>query len=95
MGETGRNAGPPGRREIGHGKLAWRPAGGSASGDDFPYTIRLRLRDHGIERLVLDGDRVWRLVSVDDGRRVPLKAPVAGVAMGLILQDDGQYAVLT
>ncbi|MEM9139699.1 MAG: polyribonucleotide nucleotidyltransferase, partial [Pseudomonadota bacterium] len=94
VGETGRN-GPPGRREIGHGKLAWRALQAVLpAATDFPYTIRLVseiTESNGSSSMatVCGGS----LSMMDAG--VPLKAPVAGVAMGLILQDDGQYAVLT
>ncbi len=67
VGETGR-MGAPGRREIGHGKLAWRaihpmlptPA-------EFPYTIRVVSEITEFERLVLDGDGL-RLFARADGR---------------------------
>lgn len=94
VGETGRN-GPPGRREIGHGKLAWRALQAVLPAPtDFPYTIRIVseiTESNGSSSMatVCGGS----LSMMDAG--VPLKAPVAGVAMGLILQDDGQYAVLT
>ncbi len=55
VGEVGR-VGSPGRREIGHGKLAWRAlAGGSACGNRLPLHHPRGVRDHGIQRLVLDG----------------------------------------
>ena len=86
--------GSPGRREIGHGKLAWRairpmlpPA------HEFPYTHPRRLRDHRVERLVLDGDGV-RLLAGADGRRRAAARPVAGIAMGLILEGE-RFAVLS
>ena len=68
VGETGR-MGAPGRREIGHGKLAWRaihpmlPAQGRV-----PLHHPRRLRDHRVQRLVVDGDGV-RLLAGADGRR--------------------------
>ena len=94
VGEAGRMMGP-GRREIGHGKLAWRALQAVLpAATDFPYTIR-------IVSEITESNGSSSMASVcgaslsmmDAG--VPLKAPVAGVAMGLILQDDGQYAVLT
>jgi len=94
VGEAGR-MGPPGRREVGHGKLAWRALQAVLPAPtDFPYTIRLVseiTESNGSSSMatVCGGS----LSMMDAG--VPLKAPVAGVAMGLILQDDGQYAVLT
>ena len=94
VGETGR-VGPPGRREIGHGKLAWRALQAVLpSATDFPYTVRVVseiTESNGSSSMasVCGGS----LAMMDAG--VPLKAPVAGVAMGLILEDDGSYAVLT
>ncbi|WP_227285802.1 polyribonucleotide nucleotidyltransferase [Boseongicola sp. H5] len=94
VGEAGR-VGPPGRREIGHGKLAWRALQAVLPAPtDFPYTIRLVseiTESNGSSSMasVCGGS----LSMMDAG--VPLKAPVAGVAMGLILEDDGSYAVLT
>ena len=94
VGEAGR-VGPPGRREIGHGKLAWRALQAVLpAATDFPYTIRLVseiTESNGSSSMasVCGGS----LSMMDAG--VPLKAPVAGVAMGLILEDDGEYAVLT
>ncbi len=94
VGEVGRVSGP-GRREIGHGKLAWRALQAVLpASTDFPYTIRLVseiTESNGSSSMasVCGGS----LSMMDAG--VPLKAPVAGVAMGLILEDDGKYAVLT
>ncbi|AZQ65887.1 polyribonucleotide nucleotidyltransferase [Silicimonas algicola] len=94
VGEVGR-FGPPGRREIGHGKLAWRALQAVLpSTTDFPYTIRLVseiTESNGSSSMasVCGGS----LSMMDAG--VPIKAAVAGVAMGLVLEDDGSYAVLT
>ncbi|QFU09887.1 Polyribonucleotide nucleotidyltransferase [Rhodobacteraceae bacterium THAF1] len=94
VGEVGR-FGPPGRREIGHGKLAWRALQAVLpAATDFPYTIRLVseiTESNGSSSMasVCGGS----LSMMDAG--VPLKAPVAGVAMGLILEEDGDYAILT
>jgi len=94
VGEAGR-VGPPGRREIGHGKLAWRALQAVLPANtDFPYTIRLVseiTESNGSSSMasVCGGS----LSMMDAG--VPLKAPVAGVAMGLILEEDGSYAVLS
>ena len=94
VGEVGR-FGPPGRREVGHGKLAWRALQAVLPpATDFPYTIRLVseiTESNGSSSMatVCGGS----LSMMDAG--VPLKAPVAGVAMGLILEDDGRFAVLT
>ncbi|MFD0859321.1 polyribonucleotide nucleotidyltransferase [Roseovarius aquimarinus] len=94
VGEAGR-VGPPGRREIGHGKLAWRALQAVLpAATDFPYTIRLVseiTESNGSSSMasVCGGS----LSMMDAG--VPLKTAVAGVAMGLILEEDGSYAVLT
>ncbi|MBR9650204.1 polyribonucleotide nucleotidyltransferase [Thalassovita aquimarina] len=94
VGEVGR-VGSPGRREIGHGKLAWRALQAVLpASTDFPYTIRLVseiTESNGSSSMasVCGGS----LSMMDAG--VPLKSAVAGVAMGLVLEDDGSYAVLT
>ncbi len=94
VGECGRSFGP-GRREIGHGKLAWRALQAVLpAATDFPYTIRLVseiTESNGSSSMasVCGGS----LSMMDAG--VPLRAPVAGVAMGLILEDSGKYAILT
>ena len=94
VGEVGR-VGSPGRREIGHGKLAWRALQAVLPAPtDFPYTIRLVseiTESNGSSSMasVCGGS----LSMMDAG--VPLKAAVAGVAMGLILEEDGSYAILT
>ncbi|MFZ5750703.1 MAG: polyribonucleotide nucleotidyltransferase [Pseudomonadota bacterium] len=94
VGEVGR-VGSPGRREIGHGKLAWRALQAVLPAPtDFPYTIRLVseiTESNGSSSMAtVCGSS---LSMMDAG--VPLKAPVAGVAMGLILEEDGRWAVLT
>ena len=94
VGEVGR-VGATGRREIGHGKLAWRALQAVLpAATDFPYTIRVVseiTESNGSSSMasVCGGS----LAMMDAG--VPLKSPVAGVAMGLILAEDGSYAVLT
>jgi polyribonucleotide nucleotidyltransferase len=94
VGEVGR-FGPPGRREIGHGKLAWRALQAVLPPvTDFPYTIRIVseiTESNGSSSMasVCGGS----LAMMDAG--VPLKAPVAGVAMGLILEDGGKFAILS
>ncbi len=94
VGEVGRVSGP-GRREIGHGKLAWRALQAVLpAATDFPYTIRLVseiTESNGSSSMasVCGGS----LAMMDAG--VPLKGAVAGVAMGLVLEDDGEYAILT
>ena len=93
VGEAGRMFGP-GRREIGHGKLAWRAIKPLLpSKEDFPYTIRVVseiTESNGSSSMAtVCGSS---LSMMDAG--VPLKAPVAGIAMGLIKEDDG-YAILS
>ncbi len=94
VGEVGR-VGSPGRREIGHGKLAWRALQAVLpASTDFPYTIR-------VVSEITESNGSSSMASVCGGSLsmmdagVPLKAPVAGVAMGLILENDGSYAVLS
>ena len=93
VGETGRAVGP-GRREIGHGKLAWRALQAVLpKSSDFPYTIR-------IVSEITESNGSSSMASVCGGSLsmmdagVPLKSAVAGVAMGLILEGK-KYAVLT
>ena len=87
--------GSPGRREIGHSYLAERallPV--IPSQDDFPYTIRSVteiMSQHGSTSMAATCASC--LALMDAG--VPIKAPVSGVAMGLILKDDGQPVILT
>ena len=93
VGETGRAAGP-GRREIGHGKLAWRALQAVLpKNSDFPYTIRIVseiTESNGSSSMATVCGA--SLSMMDAG--VPLKSAVAGVAMGLILEGK-EYAVLT
>ncbi|MYG25407.1 MAG: polyribonucleotide nucleotidyltransferase, partial [Boseongicola sp. SB0677_bin_26] len=94
VGEVGR-VGPPGRREIGHGKLAWRALQAVLpSATDFPYTIRLVseiTESNGSSSMATVCGSSLSLMDAG----VPVKAAVAGVAMGLVLEEDGSYAVLT
>jgi polyribonucleotide nucleotidyltransferase len=92
-GEAGR-MGSPGRREIGHGKLAWRAVHPLLpTKESFPYTIR-------VVSEITESNGSSSMASVcgaslslmDAG--VPLKRPVAGIAMGLIKEDRG-FAVLS
>jgi polyribonucleotide nucleotidyltransferase len=94
VGEVGR-FGPPGRREIGHGKLAWRALQAVLpAATDFPYTVR-------VVSEITESNGSSSMASVCGGSLsmmdagVPLKSAVAGVAMGLVLEDDGSYAILT
>jgi polyribonucleotide nucleotidyltransferase len=85
----------PGRREIGHGMLAERALEAVIpTQEDFPYTIRLVseiLSSNGSTSMAATTGST--LALMDAG--VPIKAPVSGIAMGLITGDDGEYAVLT
>ncbi len=93
VGETGR-MGSPGRREIGHGKLAWRAVRPLLpTAEEFPYTLR-------VVSEIMESNGSSSMASVcgtslalmDAG--VPLKAPVAGIAMGLIKEGE-RFAVLS
>ncbi len=93
VGEVGR-FGAPGRREVGHGKLAWRALNPVLpSKEDFPYTIRV-LSD------ITESNGSSSMATVCGGclsmmdAGVPIKAPVSGIAMGLILEGD-EFAVLS
>src|SRR5262245_6894523 len=93
VGETGR-VGAPGRREIGHGKLAWRAIHPMLpTPTEFPYTIRVVseiTESNGSSSMAsVCGSS---LALMDAG--VPLKRPTAGIAMGLILEDK-RHAVLS
>src|SRR5690348_6484018 len=93
VGETGR-MGSPGRREIGHGKLAWRaihPLLPTAA--EFPYTIRVVseiTESNGSSSMATVCGSSLSLMDAG----VPLKRPTAGIAMGLILEGE-RYAVLS
>jgi polyribonucleotide nucleotidyltransferase len=93
VGEVGR-FGAPGRREVGHGKLAWRALHPMLpSIEEFPYTIRVLsdiTESNGSSSMatVCGGS----LAMMDAG--VPLKSPVAGIAMGLILEGK-DFAVIS
>ena len=93
VGEAGR-MGPPGRREIGHGKLAWRAINPLLpTAEEFPYTMRsvseITESNGSSSMATVCGTS---LALMDAG--VPLKAPVAGIAMGLIKEGD-EFAVLS
>ncbi len=96
VGSTGRY-GAPGRREIGHGALGERALlQVIPSEDEFPYTIR-------VVSEILESNGSSSQASICAGTMalmaagVPIKAPVAGIAMGLISQDDecSKYTILT
>lgn len=93
VGEAGR-VGPPGRREIGHGKLAWRAINPLLpAAEDFPYTIRnvseITESNGSSSMASVCGSS---LAMMDAG--VPLARPIAGIAMGLI-KEDKDFAVLS
>lgn len=94
VGETGR-MGAPGRREIGHGALGERAlAQVLPTVEEFPYAIRVVAE-------VLESNGSSSQASICAGTMslmaagVPIKAPVAGIAMGLIMDEDDNYTVLT
>ncbi len=94
VGEVGR-LGSPGRREIGHGKLAWRAVSQVLpSKEDFPYSIRVVS-----EVLACNGSSSMATICgtslslMDAG--VPIKSAVAGIAMGLILESKDNYVILS
>jgi len=93
VGEAGR-MGSPGRREIGHGKLAWRAVRPLLPGKEaFPYTLRVVseiTESNGSSSMATVCGASLSLMDAG----VPLKRPVAGIAMGLIKEDRG-YAVLS
>jgi polyribonucleotide nucleotidyltransferase len=93
VGEAGR-MGSPGRREIGHGKLAWRAINPiRPSIEEFPYTIRVVseiTESNGSSSMATVCGT--SLALMDAG--VPMKRPVAGIAMGLILEGE-KFAVLS
>ncbi|HTP57030.1 MAG TPA: polyribonucleotide nucleotidyltransferase, partial [Candidatus Paceibacterota bacterium] len=94
VGETGR-IGAPGRREIGHGALAERaliPI--IPSRDDFPYTIRVVSEILGSNGSSSMASVCGSSLALMDGG-VPIKAPAAGIAMGLMSDDAGNYKILT
>jgi len=91
VGETGR-VGMPGRREVGHGNLAERALVPTLpSEEDFPYTIR-------VESLVTESNGSSSMASVCGGclalmdAGVPIKSPIAGIAMGMLLGDNGSVS---
>ena len=95
VGEVGR-VGAPGRREVGHGKLAERALQATIpSVEKFPYTIRL-------ESNILESNGSSSMASVCGGclalmdAGVPIKHPIAGIAMGLLLdKDNDRFAILS
>ncbi|MCH9633886.1 MAG: Polyribonucleotide nucleotidyltransferase [Chlamydiae bacterium] len=93
VGEVGR-IGPPGRREVGHGKLAERALRPTLpSKTEFPYTIRL-------ESQIMESNGSSSMASVCGGSLalmdagVPVLRPISGIAMGLILEED-KFVILS
>ena len=93
VGEAGR-VGSPGRREVGHGKLAWRAVNPLLPlGEDFPYTVRIVsevTESNGSSSMATVCGT--SLALMDAG--VPIKKPVAGIAMGLI-KEKKEFSVLS
>lgn len=93
VGEVGR-LGSPGRREIGHGKLAWRAIHPMLPNkEQFPYTIRVVsdiMESNGSSSMATVCGSTLSLMDAG----VPMKKPVAGIAMGLIKEGE-KFAVLT
>ncbi len=94
VGEVGR-LGSPGRRELGHGKLAENALSAILpASDKFPYVIRL-------ESTITESNGSSSMASICGGclalmdAGVPIKAPIAGIAMGLILEDSSHFAILS
>ena len=95
VGECGR-LGTPGRREIGHGKLAWRAIHPMLPKDkeSFPYSLRVVsdiMESNGSSSMATVCGTCLSLMDAG----VPMKKPVAGIAMGLIKENDGRVAILT
>ena len=94
VGEA-RRVGTPGRREIGHGALAERALLPVIPGEmEFPYTLRLVSDVLGSNGSTSMASVCSSTLSLMDAG-VPIKAPVAGIAMGLVTDKTGAYAVLT
>ena len=94
VGEV-RRMGGPGRREIGHGALAERallPVIPNES--DFPYTIRVVSESVSSNGSTSMGSVCGSTLALMDAG-VPLKAPIAGIAMGLVMTEDEKYVILT
>ncbi len=93
-GEAGRFTGPS-RREIGHGALAERallPV--IPSEEDFPYAIRLVSEVMSSNGSTSMGSTCGSTLALMNAG-VPIKAPVSGIAMGVVVEDDDNYAILT
>ncbi len=94
VGEA-RRVGSPGRREIGHGALAERAILSSLPPEtEFPYTIRVVSEVLSSNGSTSMGSVCGTSMALMDAG-VPMRAPVAGIAMGLVTDNDGRYAVLS
>ena len=94
VGEA-RRVGSPGRREIGHGALAERAILSSLPAEnEFPYTIRVVSEVLSSNGSTSMGSVCGTSMALMDAG-VPMKAPVAGIAMGLVTDNDARYAVLS
>jgi len=94
VGETGRMGGVN-RRSVGHGALAEKSLRGIIPDRDvFPYTIRLVSEVMSSNGSSSMGSVCGSTLALMDGG-VPIKAPVAGIAMGLLMDDKGAYKILT
>ena len=94
VGEA-RRVGSPGRREIGHGALAERAILSSLPSEtEFPYTVRVVSEVLSSNGSTSMGSVCGTSMALMDAG-VPMKAPVAGIAMGLVTDNDGRYAVLS
>lgn len=94
VGETGR-LGSPGRREIGHGALAEKAlAQVMPDKDEFPYTIRLVSETMSANGSSSMGAVCASTLALMDAG-IPIKAPVSGIAMGLMMDGENKYKVLT
>ncbi len=94
VGEA-RRVGSPGRREIGHGALAERAILSALPPEnEFPYTIRVVSEVLSSNGSTSMGSVCGTSMALMDAG-VPMKAPVAGIAMGLVTDNDGRHAVLS
>ena len=94
VGEARRMSGP-GRREIGHGALAQRALTSILPNhDDFPYTIRVVAECLSSNGSTSMGTVCASTLALMDAG-VPITAPVAGISVGLVVGDDGQYVTMT
>ena len=94
VGETGR-MGSPGRREIGHGALVERALlAVIPSKEDFPYTIRIVSESMASNGSTSQGSVCASTLALMDAG-VPIKNPIAGVSVGLMMRNDNEYKIIT